>query len=160
MAVWLIRAGSHGEFEDKFIQDGKVYATWDELDVNIATLANKDELIKILSKLHPENKPKAIANWASQLWPFAHEIAKSDWVVLPLKTQRAIQIGEITGGYHFEQHGTDACSHWLPVKWIGDAVPRENFGKDLLNTFGALMTICRVKRNNAEKRLAAMRDNG
>src|SRR5207249_721907 len=47
-----------------------------------------------------------------------------------------------------------------PVKRIAEAVPRGHFGKDLLNTFGAFMTICRVQRNNAEPRIAAMRANG
>lgn len=28
MAISLIRAGSHGEYEQKFIQEGRVYATW------------------------------------------------------------------------------------------------------------------------------------
>ena len=46
------------------------------------------------------------------------------------------------------------------MKWIAEALPRANFGKDLLNTFGAFMTICRVQRNNAEARIAAMRTNG
>ena len=46
------------------------------------------------------------------------------------------------------------------MKWIAEAVPRANFGKDLLNTFGAFMTICRVQRNNADARIAATRANG
>ncbi len=160
MAVWLIRAGSHGEYELKFIQEGRVYVTWDDLDVNLGKLADRGELTKAMMERYPDAKPKAIANWVSQVWPFAHEIAKSDIVVLPLKTQRAIQIGEVTGDYHFEPGGPNPFFHWRPVKWIGEAVPRANFGKDLLNTFGAFMTICRVQRNNAEARIAAMRANG
>lgn len=38
MAIWLIRAGSHGEYEQKFIQENRVYVTWDDLDVNLAKL--------------------------------------------------------------------------------------------------------------------------
>lgn len=160
MAVWLIRAGSHGEYELKFIQEGRVYVTWDDLDVNLGKLTDRGELTKAMTQRYPDTKPKAIANWVSQVWPFAHEITKSDVVVLPLKTQRAIQIGEVTGDYHFEPGGPNPFFHWRPVKWIGEAVPRANFGKDLLNTFGAFMTICRVQRNNAEARIAAMRADG
>ena len=29
MSVWLIRAGAHGEYEQKFILDQRVYVTWD-----------------------------------------------------------------------------------------------------------------------------------
>jgi restriction system protein len=46
------------------------------------------------------------------------------------------------------------------VKWIGEAVPRAHFGQDLLYSFGAFMTICRIQRNNAEARIAAMRGTG
>jgi len=160
MAVWMIRAGSHGEYELKFIQEGRVYVTSYKLNVNLGKLANRSELTKAMTQRYPDTKPKAIVNWVSQIWPFAHEIAKQDLVVLPLKTQRAIQIGEITGDYHFEPDGQIQFFHWRPVKWIGEAIPRANFGKDLLNTFGAFMTICRVQRNNAEARITAMRENG
>ena len=112
-----------------------------------------------MTQRYPDTKPKAVATWVSQVWPFAHEIKKSDLVVLPLKTQRAIQIGEVTGDYHFESGGPNPFFHWRPVRWIAEAVPRAHFGKDLLNTFGALMTICRVQRNNAEARITAMRAN-
>jgi len=159
MAVWLIRAGSHGEYELKFIQENRVYVTWDDLDVSLGKLTDRAELTAAMTQRYPDTKPKGVANWVSQVWPFAHEMNESDLVVLPLKTQRAIQIGEITGGYHFEPDGPNPFFHWRPVKWIGEAVPRANFGKDLLNTFGAFMTICRVQRNNAEARIAAMRAN-
>jgi restriction system protein len=160
MAVWLTRAGSHGEYELKFIQDNRVYVTWEHLDVDLSKLGQRAALTNAMVQRYPNTKPKAIANWVSQVWPFAHEIKKADLVVLPLKTQRAVQIGEVTGDYHFEPAGPDPFFHWRPVKWIAEAVPRAHFGKDLLHPFGAFMTICRVQRNNAEARIAAMRVNG
>ncbi|MBM3749157.1 MAG: restriction endonuclease, partial [Acidobacteria bacterium] len=56
--------------------------------------------------------------------------------------------------------GPNPFFHWRPVKWIAEAVPRAHFGKDLLNTFGAFKTICRVQRNNAEARIASLRAEG
>jgi len=159
MAVWLIRAGSHGEYEAKFISEGRVYVAWDELDVDLSKLADRAALVAAMTERYPDSKPKAIMNWSSQIWPFAHEVAVGDLVVLPLKSQPAIQIGEVTGGYHFEPGGPDPYYHWRPVKWIAESIPRAHFGKDLLNSFGAFMTICRISRNNAEARLAAMRAN-
>src|ERR1700721_1833222 len=135
MAIWLIRAGSHGEYEQKFIQENRVYVTWDGLDVNLAKLPARPALVDAMTAHYPDTKPKAILNWVSQVWPFAHEIKKGDLVVLPLKTQPAIQIGEIIGDYHFEPTGPDPYYHWRPVKWIAEAVPRVNFGQDLLYTF-------------------------
>lgn len=160
MAIWLVRAGSHGEHEQKFIQDKRVYVTWDSFDVDLSKYKDKPALLKEMLEFYPEDKPKAVSNWTSQIWPFAHAMKKGDLVVLPLKSQRAIQIGEITGDYHFEPKGPDPYFHWRPVKWIAEGIPRANFGKDLLNTFGAFMTICRVQSNNAEARIAAMKSNG
>lgn len=44
MAIWLIRAGSHGEYEQKFIQEKRVYVTWDGLDVDLSKLKDREEL--------------------------------------------------------------------------------------------------------------------
>lgn len=160
MAVWLVRAGSHGEYEQKFLQDSRVYVTKDNLDVNLERLSHRSDLENIMAKCYPDTKPKAILNWTSQVWPFAHEMKKGDLVVLPLKTQPAIQIGEIIGDYHHEPDGPKPFFHWRPVKWVGENIPRVNFGKDLLFSFGAFMTICRIQRNNAESRIESMRAHG
>jgi len=42
MAVWLVRAGGHGEFQDKVLSEKRVYVTWDDLDVNLATLPDRE----------------------------------------------------------------------------------------------------------------------
>lgn len=160
MAIWLIRAGSHGEYEQKFITENRVYVTWERLGVDISKLFDRDALFQEMSKLYDDAKPKQLLNWASQVWHFCHDINKGDLVVLPLKTQPAIQIGEITGDYHFQPGGPDPFFHWRPVKWIGEAIPRSNFGQDLRYTFGAFLTICRVQRNNADARITAMRAAG
>ncbi len=43
MAVWMVRAGASGEFEQKFVQDQRVYVTWDALDVDISELETRDD---------------------------------------------------------------------------------------------------------------------
>lgn len=159
MPIWLVRAGSHGEYEQKFIQDSRVYVTWDSLNVDLSKLTQRFELTDVMTQRYPDAKPKAVMNWVSQVWPFAHEMQKGDLVVLPLKSQSAVYIGEITGNYIAEPDGPDPFFHSRAVKWIGEAVPRAHFGKDLLFSFGAFLTICRIQRNNAELRLAAMRKN-
>ncbi len=123
MAVWLTRAGRHGEYEQKFIQDGRVYVTWDRLAEDLRAMPNRESLIAAMTRLYPDAKPKTIQNWASQVWPFAHDIQQGDLVVLPLKTQPAIMIGEVTSDYHFEANGPDPFFHWRSVNWIGEAIP-------------------------------------
>ena len=159
MALWLVRAGSHGEFESKFIDEKRIYLTWDSLAHDISKLSDRSKLIEILETIEPGAKPKRLINHASQIWPFAHAMQKGDWVVLPLKSQ-TIYVGEITGDYRFEKSGPNPFYHWRAVEWIGEAIPRHRFGTDLLHSFGAFMTICSIKRNNAESRVKAMKAPG
>lgn len=160
MTIWLMRAGSHGEYEEKFIQESRVYVTRDALDINLADLKQRAELTDVMIQRYPDMKPKAIQNWVGQIWSFAHEIKRGDLVVLPLKTRPAVHIGEVIGDYQREPKGPNPFYHWRQVSWVAAGVPRSHFGKDLLFTFGAFRTICRVQRNNAEQRITVMRANG
>lgn len=157
MAIWLVRAGSHGENEQKFITEKRVYVTWDGFATNVASLPDRPALLQKLAEAYPDSKPNTVRNWAGQIWPFAHEMQQGDLVILPLKSQPVIYVGEITSDYKFEKGGPDPYFHWRSVKWVGEAIPRSHFSQDLLYSFGAFLTICRIQRNNAEARIAAMR---
>ncbi|PKO58206.1 MAG: restriction endonuclease, partial [Betaproteobacteria bacterium HGW-Betaproteobacteria-18] len=87
MSIWLIRAGQHGEYESKFQQEGRVYVTWDLLNVNLANLSDRSQLNAAMTERYTDRKPKTIQNWVSQVWPFAHAMQKGDLVVMPLKSQ-------------------------------------------------------------------------
>ncbi len=71
MAIWLIRAGSHGEYEQKFIQEDRVYVTWDRLAGSLSQLPDRDALFAVIFQLYPDAKSKRLYNWVSQMWPFA-----------------------------------------------------------------------------------------
>jgi len=159
MNIWLIRAGSNGQFEQKFIDENRVYVTWNNLDSNLAKMAERQQLIDALYVNEPDAKPKKLQNHASQIWPFAHSIEKGDWVILPSKSQPVIHVGKITGDYQFNPEGPSPFYHWRSVEWFAQDIPRSNFSQDLLYSFGAFMTICRIKRNNAAERIQAMAAN-
>lgn len=159
MKIWLIRAGSSGQFEQKFLDDGRVYVTWNQLDSNLSELKERQELIDLLQLRDPDQKPKKLINHASQIWPFAHTIEKGDWVVLPSKSQPVIHVGKITGDYQFDANATNPFYHWRSIDWFAPEVPKSKFSQDLLYSFGAFLTICRIKRNNAVERIQAMAAN-
>ncbi len=54
MAIWLIRAGSHGEYEQKFIQENRVYVTWGDLDVNLAKLPQRADLTAAMNNRYAD----------------------------------------------------------------------------------------------------------
>lgn len=41
MALWLIRAGQHGQFEQRFLEDNRAYLTWGELDQDLGKLTDR-----------------------------------------------------------------------------------------------------------------------
>ena len=88
MAIWLVRAGSQGQYEQKFLQEKKIYLTWDELNVRLDTLVSREELIHVLEEKYPDAKYRKQTNHASQIWPFAHAMEKGDRVILPSKPSR------------------------------------------------------------------------
>lgn len=44
MPMWLCRAGRYGEFENKFLEDSKVYCTWDNFAESIMQFRTKQDL--------------------------------------------------------------------------------------------------------------------
>jgi restriction system protein len=65
MAIWLIRAGSHGEYEQKFIKESRVYMTWDDLDVDLSKLKERGDLVGKMAELYGGIKHRTILNWVS-----------------------------------------------------------------------------------------------
>lgn len=156
MAIWLVRAGKHGEREDLALDQGLATIGWEELP-DMANLKKREELSKLLKEYYPDVKPKTLINWESQLWPFINSIKPNDLIVLPLKSRSTIAIGEVAGEYCYKQLSQIGRLHTRPVKWIKE-FPRSVFDQDLLYSFGAFMTVCQIKRNDAEERIKLIID--
>jgi restriction system protein len=161
MALWLIRAGKYGEHESRFFADSACYLTWDGTEERDLSLAKDYDGIKVLlAELYPDEKPKTRINWASQIAAFVFDIQPGDWVVVPHKHKAAIAFGEVTKGYAFDPKADETYRHSIQVKWLNTEVPRTSFEQDLLYSFGAFMTVCRLARNDAEARVRAMAKAG
>lgn len=159
MSIWLFRAGSHGEYENKFLNDKRVYLTWDDLNINLNLIKSKEDLYKILIETYNIEKEKSAINWASQIWPIAHRMQKGDWVVLPSKINRTIHFGEIIGEYVYDESLGSPYYHYREIKWFSLDIPRDRFDQDILYSLGAFMTVCKIHKNNAEERLKEMYKN-
>ncbi len=151
MSMWLCRAGRYGEYENKFLEDGRIYCTWDDLDLSISSFSKKQDLQQFFIERDPNVKTKTAMNWASQVWPFAHEMKKGEIVILPSKIKAVIHFGKITGDYNFDEAGSFPFCHYHTVDWYAIDVPRSAFDQDILYSFGAFMTICRIKQEDRVK---------
>lgn len=160
MALWLVRAGKHGEYERKFLDENRIYLTWNGLSYDLATLQHRSDLRTLLEGIYPYSPKGRITNNLGQIWAFSKSIQEGDWIVLPSKQKAAIHVAEVKGGYTFNPNGEDPFFHHREVEWMAQDVPRTNFDQDLLYSFGAFMTVCQVRRNDAERRVHWMEKNG
>lgn len=157
MALWLVRAGKHGEHEQRFFADSRIYLTWGGLGKTDLSGISTYEGIKTMMQEHfPAEPSRRVGNWSGQVWAFALAMKPGDFVVVPRKSSGTVAIGEVQSGYTFKPDEEDKYGHYRTVKWINTDVPRSSFDQDLLYSLGAIMTICEIKRNDAEKRVRAM----
>lgn len=154
MSLWLVRAGRNGEQEDFALEKNMVVIGWDELP-DISTIKTRDDLEKLCSETYPAAKLNTVKNWARQLWTFKDTIQIGDYVVLPLKKRSALVLGTIAGNYEFHPEFPLGAHNARKVKWIAE-IPRNVVDQDLLNSLGAFLTVCKIDRNNAEKRIVAL----
>lgn len=154
MALWLVRAGKHGEWESLALEKGFAVIGWRDL-LDLSAVKTREELYDLLEKTYPEEKRKTLLNWLSQIWPFLREMQQGDLVALPLKSRSAIAFGEVLGPYQYRSDLPEGARHTRPVKWFQE-LPRSAFDRDLLYSLGAFMTVCRIQRNNAEERVRAL----
>jgi restriction system protein len=154
MAIWLIRAGRYGEREDFALQNHVAVIGWSELP-DLSGVKEREQLATLLEKHYPDSKLKTRLNWESQIWPFISDIKVGDMVAMPLKHRAIIAFGEVTSEYRYETEYTEGYKHTRSVKWTKE-IARNQFDQDLLYSLGSAMTICKIRRNDAENRIKAI----
>jgi len=153
MTLWLVRAGRHGEQEQGAIDNAVVTIGWNKLP-DLSNISDKTSLEKLFVEKHGSEKKKAVANKVGQIWNFINNIKKDDLVALPLKLQSSIIIGKVQSDYEYKEY-IHNIKHTRRVNWL-KTIPRSEFDQDVLNSLGAAMTVCKIKRNNAENRVLKM----
>jgi restriction system protein len=122
---------------------------------DVSDVASLEAMRQRHAEVYPERSLKANSNYASQLWAFARRVHVGDMVVLPLKTRSVVALGRVAGDYEYRDG-----RHVRPTQWVRTDVPRDDFGQDLLYSFGAFMTVCQIERHNAEGRIEAVLAGG
>lgn len=152
MKLWIVRAGRRGEQEQASLNHNVTAIGWNELP-DIKSFKTKKELSESYRKYYPDTPENKIGFQAGQVWRFANEIAVGDLVALPSKFQPVIHFGEVIGGYKYSK--TENLHHSIPINWL-KAVPRSSFDQDLLYSFGSLLTVSQVIRDEAVERVRAI----
>jgi restriction system protein len=153
MTLWMVRGDKHGNYQDMALEKGFAYHASSVADLSQAN--DREAIVELLRFSHPDSNENRLKNWANQLYAISHRIEEGDLVAMPLRSKPQIAVGKALGPYIYRAD-LGEVHHTIPVKWIKDNIPRTSFGEDLLYSFGAFMTVCQIKRNEAEKRIEAI----
>ena len=153
MAVCVVKGGRHGEFEETFLSQGLIGKGGQLPD--LSAVNSRDELRHIFETAYPDAQAGQVSNHVGQFWSLLKNMEQGELVVLPLKTTHNVAVGRIDGPYQYREDLFETLHHVRPVQWINTDVPRDAFDQDLLYSFGAFITIGRVKREHAEERILA-----
>ena len=132
--VWAIRAA------EKWRAEKYARRFWNERVAAIDYLGNSgpdlrcstlSEVKEALRAVGYENKSR-IGNVANQLWRFAHEIRKEDWIIVPLPKPGDIMIGLCASPYEYApgRLDDDEYPYVIGVDWLRE-ISRECLSEDL-----------------------------
>ena len=153
--VWLVRAGAKGEDEAIALELGLAIIGFTEVP-DLTGVSGRKAVLERVQEANSGGNVNRDRNRAGQLNTFVRRMEEGDIVALPFKTRPGqIALGRVSGPYCY-QRIDDVMRHTHPVEWIRPDVPRSEFGQDLLYSLRSLLTVCRIKRNDAENRIAAI----
>lgn len=66
MAIWLVRAGSHGEWEDLALEQGLALIGWEDLP-DLSGVTSREALQALCHEIYPNQKLNTIRNWVGQV---------------------------------------------------------------------------------------------
>ncbi len=156
--VYVVRAGGSGEDEERVLDRGLAIIGFSGIP-SLEGAKEYGDVFEIVKAAAPDKPIRHIGNISGQLWAFALAMQNGDTVVLPRKLTSQIALGRVKGPYRYID--VDGVKHHTrPVEWVRTDVPRPAFEQDLLYSFGAFLTVCNVKRNDAERRVAAVLAGG
>ncbi len=155
MSLWMVRgAGRGGEFQNLALEKGIALIGFHQV-ADLSRATTKEAVYELCREGYPEASEAKLRNVMGQLFAFARRIEKGDLIVMPLKSRPQIAVGQVSGAYVCRKD-VGELHHSRPVDWLRDDIPRSAIGQDLLQSLGAFMTVCQIKRNNAEARFKAL----
>ena len=157
MSIWVVRGGKFGEYENRFINESKIYLTRDGFKTDLNKIPEQNELRTVLDDFYPTLPSSKLASWSDQIWSFAHDLQQKDWIIVPSKLSPVIHVGEITGGYSYDKNGSDPYYHSREIKWIEKDIPRGYFPTDILYQLGGFKDV--FNADGVEKVFQTMADN-
>ena len=145
--------GIHTQDEGLFLKDDKIAIGWKEIGDLRAIPVTRDDFKEKYVQVYPDAKKGSVPTSVGMLYRFCHEIQKDDYVVYPSKSDRMINIGQVTGDYEYVADAHEYVQQ-RSVKWLKH-IPRTYFSQGTLYEIGSAMTLFAVK-NYSDEFLSAL----
>ncbi len=155
MTLWVCKGGKRGERENRFKENGVVAIGFNLLD-DLSKVQTKDDLKLMYEKAWPDASAGRKNNHVGQIFAFLRKVKVGDLVVVPMKTNGTIWVGEIRSEYIFREDLGSDVKHTRNVEWVRKDVPRKEFDQAILYSFGSAMTFSRAERHQAEEYVRAI----
>jgi len=151
MKIWGVRGGPNGEYEQRFLSEGRIYLVLENFDFDLEASGDRDDLKAPLKAQYPEASDRELAAMLSAAWAFGQRLSKRDWVVLPSKIDNSVvHVGEIRSDWIHDEDLEGPLHHYRNVKWFAKDVPRDVFDRDVLKILNAPTDIFEVKNKSDE----------
>ncbi len=147
--VW----GIHTQDEKLFLENNKIAIGWKPMGNLVSITPTREAFKTKYSEVYPDAKPGSVPTSAGMLYRFCCEVQIGDYVIYPSKSDRMINIGQVTGAYEYDASQAD-YAQTRSVKWIKH-IPRTQFTQGALYEIGSAMAFFMVK-NYTDEYLAAL----
>ena len=147
--------GIHTMDDGLFLQGNLIALGWEEMGSLEGVEKTREAFKEAYIDVYKDERKMAIANCAGQLYRFVCEAQIGDYVVLPSKADRKINIGIIESDYYYASEG-ERYNNRRTVKWLKH-LPRTLFSQGALYEVGAAQTFFSIK-NNTDEFISALSD--
>lgn len=145
--------GIHTQDEALFLSQNKIAIGWKNMGDLHQIPASRENFKSKYMETYPDAKKGSIPTSSGMLYRFCYEVQIGDYVVYPSKSDRMINIGEVTSDYVYEPEQSEYVQ-MRSVKWIKH-IPRTAFSQGALYEIGSAMAFFAVK-NYADEYIAAL----
>ncbi len=127
MAVWVVGGGRKGEQqrEEEALEKGVLAIRFAGMQkVDLTNVLTRPDVKRLYVLANPDESAGRIGQRVRSLWLFRVKIQIGDRVLMPLRRQSIIAVGEVTGDYGYCQEFPHGFVHRRTVKWANKEAPR------------------------------------
>ncbi len=155
-AVWMVRGGSAGEFEETASSHDLTMVHFGVSDLSEAK--DRAAIREVITSSQPGMKKGRVRSLTGQLTSFRLRMQRGDYVAMPLKGNPGqVACGKIAGPYEYKRLG-EQHFHCRSVDWFGDTITKSDFREDIVRRLGLPSTIVQIHVPDAAERFQAVID--